>query len=255
MKITWKKGLTAVAALSIAAASFGTAYAAEAEITEEPMLIAEEAEVVEINEAPELIAEEEIALLPDQILTSEDTYMKGETLMIPLRRVCEMMMYEVNWTEETSLITITRGVHYITCTPYTDEYTFAKMGPVKLGTDPDLIEGTTYVPVNFLSDVMQKEYTALEDGGVVVKQYDAVAMNGEILTVAEDHITVKTELEPETILFVDENTEITVNGEAAALADLKEGDIIDVTHRMAMTMSIPPQTYAYSINAMRDVAE
>lgn len=50
------------------------------------------------------------------------------------------------------------------------------------------------------------------------------------------------------VLNVDENTVIRNQaGEVIGLDDLAVGMVIHVQHSLAMTMSLPPQTYAYSI--------
>ena len=50
------------------------------------------------------------------------------------------------------------------------------------------------------------------------------------------------------VLNVDENTIIrNQQGDEMGLDDLAIGMVIHVQHSLAMTMSLPPQTYAYSI--------
>lgn len=49
-------------------------------------------------------------------------------------------------------------------------------------------------------------------------------------------------------LNIDNNTIVmNANGEAVNFSDLKAGDRINVVHSLAMTFSLPPQTYAYAV--------
>lgn len=49
-------------------------------------------------------------------------------------------------------------------------------------------------------------------------------------------------------LNIDNNTIVmNANGEAVDFSDLKAGDRINVVHSLAMTFSLPPQTYAYAV--------
>lgn len=49
-------------------------------------------------------------------------------------------------------------------------------------------------------------------------------------------------------LNIDNNTIVmNTNGEAVNFSDLKAGDRINVVHSLAMTFSLPPQTYAYAV--------
>lgn len=63
-------------------------------------------------------------------------------------------------------------------------------------------------------------------------------------------LTVKTEnnVNEEMILIVSEETEVTKGEEKMAAKDLVKGVKIEATHSMAMTMSIPPQVSAISVN-------
>lgn len=56
------------------------------------------------------------------------------------------------------------------------------------------------------------------------------------------------------ILNIDENTVIrNSNGQPLRLEDLSVGMTIQIKHSMAMTMSLPPQTYAYEIIVLNGI--
>lgn len=53
------------------------------------------------------------------------------------------------------------------------------------------------------------------------------------------------------IIHIDDQTDIRdVNGEQISIDNLQEGMTVLIHHRLAMTMSLPPQTYAFSIQVV-----
>ena len=84
-------------------------------------------------------------------------------------------------------------------------------------------------------------------------EIETVASIGEVLAVEGDQIVIGEDLEdPQTqIVFnTNEDTKFTKAGEEIGLEDIKAGDIINVVHSLAMTKSLPPQTYAYEIEVV-----
>lgn len=55
------------------------------------------------------------------------------------------------------------------------------------------------------------------------------------------------------IIHADNQTSM-INREGTPLSfdQLKKGMLVEIEHRVAMTMSLPPQTYAYSIRIMEE---
>ncbi len=192
----------------------------------------------------------------DDAVITDTAYSAGETLMIPLRTVAESLGYEVNWEAETQGITLTKGVHYITMNIGVDGYTFARTAPMPLGAAPVLsAEGITFVPANILSEVMQQTYEAKEDGIVIStavaeekteetteETAEQVAGIATVTGISETTITVNDNVLGEVILNIAEETEIlNADGEKATIADLSEGDLLEITYSDVMTLSLPPQ--------------
>jgi len=178
-----------------------------------------------------------------------DTYVDGDNVMLPLRALCEKLGYEVGYDNETAMITLTKGAHYITMYPTKDEYTFSKMAPMSLGIAPQLIDDRTYVPVSFVENILQ---------GVGCE----VDVNGEIKITnpkkEEDTYRVVTALEDmneSTVLVMDEILgEVEVNFaeetifQGIALADIKNGTEFMVEYLdNAVTMSLPAQATAKNV--------
>lgn len=95
----------------------------------------------------------------------------------------------------------------------------------------------TPVSITVIADDEKEEVPAPEN----------TVMQGKVLAVGENQITLGEDLEdPNTQLIVnisDDETEILdKDGNKIALEDIKAGDLVEVTHKPIMTMSIPPQT-------------
>lgn len=78
---------------------------------------------------------------------------QNNSTYIPLRLVSQMTGHAVTWNDKTHEIGITKKNVTVRCTPYQDKYTVNNKN-VTLGKTPILSEGTTYVPVDFIGDVL-----------------------------------------------------------------------------------------------------
>ncbi len=187
-------------------------------------------------------------IVNDEVLNA-DTYVDGDNVMLPLRALCETLGYEVGYDAKTTMITLTKGVHYITMYPTKDEYTFSKMSPMSLGIAPQLVDDRTYVPVSFVENILQ---------GVGCE----VDLNGEIRITdpkkAEDNfkfVTATEVVNENTLLVMDEilgEVEVTFSEETIfqgiGLADIKVGTEFMVEYvDNAVTMSLPAQAVAKTV--------
>lgn len=188
-------------------------------------------------------------IIVNDVVLNADTYAEGDNVMLPLRALCEALGYEVGYDAKTTMITLTKGVHYITMYPTKDEYTFSKMAPMSLGIAPQLVDDRTYVPVSFVENILQ---------GVGCE----VLQNGEILISdpkkAENNYRVATTTEvvnESTLLVMDEilgEVEVTFTEETIfqgiGLADIKVGTEFMVEYvDNAVTMSLPAQAVAKNV--------
>ncbi|MFV0441001.1 MAG: copper amine oxidase N-terminal domain-containing protein [Lachnospirales bacterium] len=86
--------------------------------------------------------------------------------IIPLRDTFEALGYDVIWNGETKSIDLINGAVSTTVKVGEDSYHFARMADISLGYAPTIIDGTTYVPVEMLSNVLP--YTvSYSDNGVM----------------------------------------------------------------------------------------
>lgn len=206
------------------------------------------------------VAENEIAtrtaLAPSPIITvngaeldAPDYFTKNDTVMFPLRAIAEALGFDVEWQGETGTIVLTRGPVYITLSAFEDGYTFSKTAPVKLGVAPILTEGTTFVPENFITEILDGAYAIDEAGNVKIvwgDMKDVVLITG--VNAEDKQVTVSDIIKGEVVLNLGEEIPVTdEEGNAVAFADLKEGMTLKVRYGEIMTRSLPPQNVPASV--------
>lgn len=185
--------------------------------------------------------------------------------MIPLRGICEELGFEVNWQEESRTIEIVKLPIYITCSPDFDGYAFSKMAHQPLGKAPVLVEGTTYVPTGFVSEILGGTIDTSDDikitYGEEVQQENESVQEAPVASVyateiSEDSLTVMDFVYGEVIVNVTEDTQIVNSeGKAVKLADIDTSMQLNVTYGETMTMSLPPMTTASKIEITSEIAK
>ena len=184
----------------------------------------------------------------------------GQTF-VPVRAICEELGMTVIWDGNERIVTIEKMPIYITFAIAEDYYTFSKTAPMKLGSAPFLKGGRTYVPVNFVNEILKQEYMIAENGALNIT---AVIDNSVGATIIE-----KTEKDGNVTILVDDSkrgeevvvniTEDTVivdeNGVEISVDVLTQDASIKIEYADFMTMSIPPMTNAVKIQVMGVVAE
>lgn len=175
---------------------------------------------------------------PIEPFTAEFETING-VKMLPLRSISEHFGYEVEWNDEARSVSLTKGAQYITLAIDTDAYAFSRMAPMPLGAAPVLFnDETTYVPVNFYSELLGL-FCHEDENQITVAEGRIV----ELLEISEDGaLTVKDDYYEEVILNIGENTEFVANGEAVSADLLAVGQLLKVEFPKFMTFSLPPQT-------------
>lgn len=95
----------------------------------------------------------------------------GADVMIPLRTVAEALGYNVTWDGETQTVMLN---NVITLSIGKDYYTYARTAPIKLGIAPVLVKGSTYVPLEFFTDVMRIKNVRIVEGKILIDNNDPV---------------------------------------------------------------------------------
>lgn len=93
------------------------------------------------------------------------------TIMVPLRAIATSLGFDVKWNRELQSITLD---HMISLRPGEDYYTYARIAPIQLGTAPELIDGTTFVPLNFFSEVARINSINLLDSQIVIDRNEPI---------------------------------------------------------------------------------
>lgn len=179
------------------------------------------------------------------------------TTLIPLRAICETLGFEVNWIEEPRTIELVKLPVYITCSPDRDGYTFARTAPMLLGTAPKLIDDLTYVPTNFVDEILKG--TIEENEGNYHISYGEVAQTNTISgkvcdMIYEDEKLVQLVLGEKD----DPNTQTILNLSEEMVKMAEELNIVIGTEISAevqdlATLSIPPQMIPVNLTVLEEV--
>ncbi|GED71522.1 hypothetical protein BRE01_52240 [Brevibacillus reuszeri] len=176
-----------------------------------------------------------------------------QTVLVPLRPVAESLGFKVAWNEQVKAAEVQKGAISSYAKAGEDRYPFAKMYKT-LGAEPRLLNGTTYVPVAFVDEILQAEVN-VSDSAVTVVDEDELKVPVRTGTITNINKTEDGRMsilidgyQTGIILHLDENTKIAdAAGKELKPEDLKLGMEIDATHQKYMAMSMPPQTGAITI--------
>ncbi len=135
---------------------------------EKVILMDKKEELVE-NDAEEIKVLDKIVINEEIKLEKELYNNENGEAMIPLRQIAEALGYKVEWDNKTRTATLTKGPQWSKLTIGEDNYNFAKM-IVKLGAAPELKDGTTFVPVMFLEEVLKVDMKITEAGMISIKK-------------------------------------------------------------------------------------
>lgn len=168
---------------------------------------------------------------------------------LPLRTVAEGLGFEVNWDDASQSVTLQRGAVSAMFAIGSDSYSYLKTAPVSLGAAPTLVNGdTTYVPVQFFSDVVGVKVNANEDGTYDVIDMAVVTVKSVNTDGEYKSMVVDDGMRGEVIVYLADDTVITKDdGTAASIEDITPETTVKVQYSEAMTMSIPPQTTAIAV--------
>lgn len=184
---------------------------------------------------------------------------KDKHIMIPLREVSEALGFDVKWHQDTQAaeVTMPESPIWTMVKPNVDQYAYNKMNKT-LGAAPVNLKGKLYVPAAFFAEILRSNVT-YEGNQVNIslqeEEVEMVTQQGVITGINNDEkyksIQINGAGVEGTILNIDEETIIRNSaGEKVELSALALGMKIEVKHSLAMTMSLPGQTYAYEITAL-----
>lgn len=126
----------------------------------------------------------------DQSLEGEGTISYEGVTMIPLRVVLEGLGYKISWNNENKSVDISKETQFTSIVIDSNSYYKNKMAPISLSSAPKLVGSKTYVPVEFLFEVLG--YGMNIDNGILKIQQSKMAIQEGYITeiaVMEDGVT------------------------------------------------------------------
>jgi hypothetical protein len=118
-------------------------------------------------------------IVNEQKIEAPAAYLNEEgTVMVPLRAIAEALGFELDWNGKTQRIALSERIFLKIGE---DNYTYPKTPvesgtilvqtestSIQLGAAPELINGTTFVPLNFFREVVQMNNAYLFEGQIVI---------------------------------------------------------------------------------------
>ena len=199
-------------------------------------------------------------LVIDGETMNADVYEDNGTVMLPLRAICERLGFNVQWDNETRTVVLEKLPVYVTFNVDQDGYTFARTAPMLLGKAPTIVDGRTYVPSNFIDEILQGEIE-IEGKNIDIKwlqEAEAEDVYENVTFIEKDEtgrLLVNSFLRGDMLLNVTDETVIKNEaGEALKVEDITTEKELKVKLSPAMTMSLPPQVNALEITVLDKLA-
>lgn len=151
--------------------------------------------------------------------------------VLPVRETLEAKGYEVNWVQDTKTVVIRDGGFVVEET---------------VGNTISLNYDTTYAHESFFAQVDEQR-----------KAYEEYSTNATVKEIGEGYFLADTEKLGEVMFKFDDNTHFhhEMNRMLYKANDLTVGSTLKVYFDVAMTASIPPQTYAIEVVFMNTEAK
>jgi len=185
-------------------------------------------------------------------------------IMVPLREAAQALGFTVTWHQDKQWaeVSLEGSPIWTLVQPGLNQYAYNRMN-VELSAAPVKLANRLYVPAQFFSEILRSHVSVegtqvsisrqVEEAKTQTQQAVITKINNE-----ENYTSLQVNgvgLEG-FILNIDENTVIrNAAGEQIKLDQLTLGLRIEVKHSLAMTMSLPGQTYAYEITALEDAGQ
>lgn len=201
----------------------------------------------------------------DGEVMNAEVYEDNGTIFIPLRAICEKLGFNVTWEEATRSVILEKLPVYVTFSADEDGYSFARTARMLLGHAPKIINDRTYVPSNFIDEILQGTIDVSENEiDIKWTVLDEEAEENEYINVTfiekdeEGRFLVNNFLRGDMLLNITDETIMLNAGEDAVMKvtadELNTENEWKVKLSDAMTMSIPPQVNALEIIATNNLA-
>ncbi|PKM58176.1 MAG: hypothetical protein CVU98_02325 [Firmicutes bacterium HGW-Firmicutes-3] len=181
-------------------------------------------------------------------ISIETQVIEGIT-MIPLRKTLETFGFEFTWHEATKRVDLSKGTLWTSISIDENAYFRQKMAPWALSSAPVILNGHTWVPVEFLSEITSLG-VEVENETLKVSQTEPTFHQGFVKDITSDDqgnisFSIVVNMKDE-----DYTQRIIIHASAKTTifqVDIKEGDAIKVISPNFSTLSLPPKTPGYII--------
>ena len=141
-----------------------------AHTTPEKIIVMDKRNISSEENGYEVSVMDKILIDEKEILLKSPLYKNQErVVMLPLRQVAEILGYEVKWSKENQSIELTKGAQWTQVKIGEDDYNFARM-KVQLGTAPELKDSTTYIPLDFINEILKANVEITKDGIISIRK-------------------------------------------------------------------------------------
>lgn len=93
---------------------------------------------------------------------------KGGKVMVPLASVLRQLQFDVTWNGKRKAADISKGALWSSISLNKDSYFLGKKAPRKLGAAPEMKNGHVYVPLEFLSDILNLKVSRNKQGQITI---------------------------------------------------------------------------------------
>lgn len=167
---------------------------------------------------------------------------------IPLRDVAETLGYTVTWNHETRSVDLQEGALWTSVILEKNRYFKYRMAPWELSGAPILINGETYVPVEFFSDILNVAQS-VNEGRLTIDTSEVEIERGYVKSITYDETGTMTLVITDNIEST-EGTEVMVKTDASQTIvqkEIHEGDYISVITSPYILTVYPKTISAYII--------
>lgn len=119
--------------------------------------------------AVKLPAQKDVHEAARSILPPGKSYIgKNGKLMVPLANALRPLKFEVTWNAKHKTADISKGALWSSVNLNKDSYFLGKTAPRQLGAVPEMKKGAVYVPIEFLSDILNLKVVQDKQGQITI---------------------------------------------------------------------------------------
>ncbi len=205
--------------------------------------------VIEVNTKKETEANSDVQQdIEKAVFTSKATKIEDKW-MLPLRESLESLGYTITWNGGIQSIDIQKGAQWTSIKIGDNKYFKNRMAPRPLSAAPAIVEGKTFVPVEFFAEILNLT-VQIEEGEITLQEGMATIHRGFVKEVQTDETGTTTITLTKDMESTDIGDLLVIHTSLAYTyinTSLEIGNAISIVSPMMMTMSLPGQTSGYIV--------